>query len=140
MVEAANELRESGTYGYWERARVGGNRRPRRLHRLTSPLLPPIASPFRLTIGLRRIEPAAWIEVDDAYSRDLIERERVLDAHFGEVVQRVDRPDARAACAELLDLLVDELPIDAGRVWRRREDGLDRGHPHRLVVRPGRPW
>jgi hypothetical protein len=90
---------------------------------LAAPLLPPIVSPFRLSIGLRRIDPAAWITVDEAYGADLVERERVLAAHFDEVVQCVDTDDAREACRELLDLLVDALEIDGQGLWRRGDDG-----------------
>jgi hypothetical protein len=89
---------------------------------VASSFLPPIASPFRLTVGLRRIEPTSWIDVDDHYAADLVERERVLDAHRHDVVQSLATDASRAACAELLDVLLASLP-DVPAIWARSDGG-----------------
>ncbi|MCU1463258.1 MAG: hypothetical protein JWO37_3333 [Acidimicrobiales bacterium] len=89
---------------------------------MASSFLPPIASPFRLTVGLRRIAATSWIDADDNYEADLVERERVLDAHRDDVVQSLATDASRSACAELLDVLVASLP-GAPAIWARSEGG-----------------
>lgn len=86
--------------------------------------LPTIATPFRLPVGLRRIDPSSWIQVDDDYAADLVERERVLDAHLPDVVADVGSAVAAEAGDELLSTLVASLPVDAG-LWARRGDVIE---------------
>lgn len=62
---------------------------------------------FQLSLGIRAIEPAAWIEVDDRYRSQLAEKRRLLaqcpSAVFGAL------PESRAAQDECLETLLTHL-------------------------------
>ncbi len=64
------------------------------------------SKPF--TIGLRPLDLAEWIEVDDALPAYLAEKARLFASLPAEVF--VEEPQSRAAQREVLDLLVDHLP------------------------------
>jgi dimethylamine monooxygenase subunit A len=62
---------------------------------------------FRLRVGLRPLDPATWLELDERYDADLAEKARLLRHHHHEVVAAL--PGTHAAAAELLSLVVDNL-------------------------------
>jgi dimethylamine monooxygenase subunit A len=90
---------------------------------MAEPFLPPIPSPFRLTVGLRRIEPERWIEADAGYGADLVARERVLEEHFADAVQTASGDAATRATGELLSTLGAALAADASGTWSVHDDG-----------------
>lgn len=57
--------------------------------------------------GLVPVEPGGWLQVDDAYGAQMAYRRDIL-AREGDAVRRM-APDARAACGELLALVLDEV-------------------------------
>jgi hypothetical protein len=63
--------------------------------------------PFRLTLGLRPLDPADWLEVDGDLESDLAEKRRLLTERFPEVVAAL--PEGDTASAELLALVVAHL-------------------------------
>lgn len=77
---------------------------------------------FQLTLGIREIDPAGWIEVDDHYSSQLAEKRRLLAQCPSEVFDAL--PESRAAQDECLELLLTHLvrhhpglaAVDAGAV------------------------
>jgi hypothetical protein len=58
-------------------------------------------------VGLRPLDPARWLELDDTYDADLAEKARLLRERHDEVVAAL--PGAEAASAELLGLVVEDL-------------------------------
>jgi hypothetical protein len=73
-------------------------------------------------IGLKPLDPADWIEVDERLAAYLGEKERVAAAHPGETF--VAEPDTEAAQAEVLDLLAGHLPARFPEIYRRDGDGM----------------
>lgn len=63
--------------------------------------------PFRWRMGLKPLEPATWILVDERYDHDLAEKRRLLRERHGEVVATL--PGTEAAAAEVLHALEDHL-------------------------------
>lgn len=58
---------------------------------------------FQLTLGIRAIDPADWIEVDGHYETQLAEKRRLLAERPGEVFDALpDSLDAQAECLEVL--------------------------------------
>jgi len=84
-------------------------------------------------IGLKQLDLATWIEIDDAFDFQLAEKRRIHAVHGPEVfVQEVDTGDAQA---EVLALLADHLPARFPRRYRRGGDVLTvAGHPELDVV------
>lgn len=70
--------------------------------------------PFRVTLGLRPLALADWLEVDDDRPRDLAAKSRLLAERHADVVAHL--PEGDAASAELLDLVVAHLEGWRGRV------------------------
>lgn len=62
---------------------------------------------FQLTLGIRAIDPAEWIEVDRHYAAHLAEKRRLLAERPAEVVGAL--PGSRPAQAECLDRVLDHL-------------------------------
>ena len=62
-------------------------------------------------MGLRPLDPAGWIEVDDHYEADLAQKRALLRDHRDQVLAVVDDPDGavRVASQELLDRVVAHL-------------------------------
>lgn len=63
--------------------------------------------PFRLILGVRQLDPAQWIQVDDDRRADLALKRRLLAERHRDVVAML--PAGVAASAELLDVLVAHL-------------------------------
>jgi hypothetical protein len=65
---------------------------------------------FRWRLGLRPLDLADWIELDDHHAADVAEKGRLLAAHHGTVMAALDEPDAaRPESLEVLELLVAHL-------------------------------
>ncbi|CAN5663114.1 DUF3445 domain-containing protein [soil metagenome] len=64
-------------------------------------------------MGLRPLDPSAWLEVDDRFASDLAEKERLLRDHHSAVVAVVDDPDGSVlvASTELLQRLLAHLEL-----------------------------
>ena len=62
---------------------------------------------FHFSLGIRELDPADWIEVDDRYSEHLAEKRRLLAERPGEVFDGL--PDSVAAQRECLEHLLDHL-------------------------------
>jgi dimethylamine monooxygenase subunit A len=62
---------------------------------------------FRWRLGLRPLDLDDWIEIDDAYDRDLATKARILAEHHGTVV--VVAPGIEREATEVLDELVGHL-------------------------------
>ena len=77
------------------------------------------SKPF--TIGLKPLDPAQWIEPGDDLEPQLTAKDRIYDELLPQVF--VEQPDTRAAQQELLDLLLDYLPVRYPDLYRR-EDNL----------------
>ena len=63
--------------------------------------------PPRLTVGLRTLDPAEWLEVDERRDDELRAKDELLDQRHADVVQT--RPEGDAASQELLELVIDDL-------------------------------
>lgn len=73
---------------------------------------------WHLTMNLRRPELERWLEVDDQYLLDHGVRSNLLDNQKSAVLQC--RPGSEAACAEVLELVVQNLTTnypDKYRAW-----------------------
>ena len=73
------------------------------------------ARPF--TIGLKPLDPADWIEVDDRLDAYLAEKDRLLADAPADVFGA--EPGTEAAQQEVLDLLVHHLPVRFPGTYRR---------------------
>lgn len=62
---------------------------------------------FQLTLGIRELDPAQWIEVDAHYAEHLAEKRRLLAERPGQVFDAL--PESLPAQAECLDLLLGHL-------------------------------
>ena len=62
---------------------------------------------FQLTLGIRELDPADWIEVDDRYPEHLAEKRRLLAERPGEVFDAL--PESLPAQAECLERLLEHL-------------------------------
>jgi hypothetical protein len=67
----------------------------------------PDGAPFRLSMGLRRLDPAQWIEVDDDYGADLALKSDLLRQRRDDVVRVL--PEGLAGSAEVRRMLADHL-------------------------------
>ena len=84
------------------------------------------ARPF--TIGLKPLDPARWIEIDDAFDFQLREKRRIHAAHAADVFVAED--GTGAAQREVLDLLLEHLPKHFPDRYRRACRGIFvAGHP-----------
>ncbi|MCX7306200.1 MAG: DUF3445 domain-containing protein [Hyphomicrobiales bacterium] len=93
----------------------------------------PIHTPYDgssklFAIGLKQLDPAAWIEIDSSFDFQLAEKRRIHAQHAAQVF--VAEPGTENAQAEVLELLRGHLPHRFPRLYR-----IDFG---RLVV-PGHP-
>lgn len=70
--------------------------------------LPFEAGPYRMTLGLKPLDLAEWIEIDDALAAILRDKRRLLAARHDDVFHAV--PESEAAGGEVADLLWDHLP------------------------------
>jgi hypothetical protein len=63
--------------------------------------------PWHHAMGLRPLEPSAWLELDDDGERQIGEKRLLISEHRDEVL--VTTPDSEPACAELLTAIVENL-------------------------------
>ncbi len=75
------------------------------------------SKPF--TIGLKQLEPADWIEVDETYASQIAEKQRLYATIPDKVF--VEQPDTRVAQREVLDLLRAHLDANAARLFTTDE-------------------
>ena len=87
--------------------------------------------PFRLSMGLERLDVKDWIEPDDTFAAQLQEKERLLSERHREVFAAL--PQATAGSAETLALLVEHLPARFPQLYQRSGAKLEN-----LVT--GRRW
>ncbi len=95
------------------------------------------ATPYRMTMGLRSLATAEWIEIDDTYDADVAEKHRLLAERPAEVTAAL--PESRDAAREAHDLLAAHLVAHfpalfrrngarlhgpGGRQWRLDDDAL----------------
>ena len=85
---------------------------------MSSPLRTPYDGSSKLfQIGLKPLEAADWIDVDERLAADLAEKERLAAERWDEVFAA--EPGTEAAQAELLAMLVAHLPERFPDVYRR---------------------
>lgn len=73
-------------------------------------------------IGTKPLDPANWLEPDDAMAAQLDEKARLWRYNFDDVF--AEHQASRPAQSELLALLVDYLPSRFPHLWRRDGQGL----------------
>jgi hypothetical protein len=95
------------------------------------------STPF--TIGLKPLDPAAWIEVDGYLEAQLAEKGR-LEAEHGASVFAAE-PGTEAAQREVLSLLIEHLPARFPEIYRRAGDTMYVASSGRAVdlTKPGLP-
>jgi hypothetical protein len=76
----------------------------------SSPYVPLDGSPWQLSMGLHRLDPRRWLEVDARRAEDLRRKARLLVDARHDVLATL--PKSGAAAAELLSLVVDSLLRD----------------------------
>lgn len=74
-------------------------------------------------IGLKPLDPDAWIEVDSHLAAHLAEKDRLAAAYPEEVFAA--EPDTEAAQAEVLALLVEHLPRRFPGIYRRDGETIE---------------
>lgn len=74
------------------------------------------------TIGLKPLDPASWIEVDNLLGSYLAEKDRLYDTIHDKVF--VEEADTSATQAEVLSLLVEHLPRQFPDIYRREGDTI----------------
>jgi dimethylamine monooxygenase subunit A len=79
---------------------------------------PFLDGPWRLAMGIKALDPAAWIEIDESFTGQLAERRRLLAERRAEVLAAL--PESRAGQQELLELLLSHLPERFPEHFRRR--------------------
>jgi dimethylamine monooxygenase subunit A len=79
---------------------------------------PFLEGPWRLAMGIKALDPAAWIEIDQSFVDQLAERRRLLAERPAEVLAAL--PESRAGQQELLELLLGHLPERFPEHYRRR--------------------
>jgi hypothetical protein len=79
------------------------------------------ATPF--TIGLKPLDPAEWIEVDDRLPEQLVQKERLYAEVFDTVFAAEE--ETHEAQAEVLSMLADYLPARFPETYRRRGSRID---------------
>jgi dimethylamine monooxygenase subunit A len=80
---------------------------------------PFLDGPWRLAMGIKALDLAEWIEIDERFLDQLAERRRLLAERREEVVAAL--PESGAGQEELLELLLDHLPKRFPEHYRRRE-------------------
>jgi hypothetical protein len=80
---------------------------------------PFLDGPWRLAMGLRALDPAEWIEIDDSFAAELALRRGLLERRHGEVCAAL--PESLAGQSEVQDLLLDHLPARFPAHYRRAD-------------------
>jgi dimethylamine monooxygenase subunit A len=84
---------------------------------------PFLDGPWRLAMGIKALDLAAWIEIDESFVDQLAERRRLLAERRAEVLAAL--PESRAGQQELLELLLDHLPRRFPAHFRRRGSRIE---------------
>jgi hypothetical protein len=109
-----------------------------------APYVPVDGGPWRLAMGLHRLDPVRWLEVDDARAEDLGRKSHLLDASRDVVVATL--PGSEGASQELLELVVTSLESNHAGLLDVEHDsirerstgavlGRELGHPIVLASR-----
>ena len=69
---------------------------------------PFLDGPWRLAMGIKALDPAEWVEVDERFAAQLAERKQLLDQQRSKVLAAL--PESGPGQRELLELLLDHLP------------------------------
>jgi dimethylamine monooxygenase subunit A len=69
---------------------------------------PFLDGPWRLAMGIKALDLAEWIEIDERFTPQLTQRRALLEERRGEVLDAL--PESAAGQRELLDLLLEHLP------------------------------
>jgi hypothetical protein len=80
---------------------------------------PFLDGPWRLAMGIKALDPAEWIEVDDRFALQLAERRRLLSERPADVLAGL--PESLPGQRELLCLLLEHLPARLPKHYRRNE-------------------
>lgn len=73
-------------------------------------------------IGLKPLDPAEWMDVDETLATQLAEKRRVFAAHPTKTF--IARPGTETSQAELRDLLADHLPHRFPTIYRRAGNAI----------------
>jgi hypothetical protein len=84
---------------------------------------PFLDGPWRLAMGIKALDPAAWIEIDESFVGQLAERRRLLAERRADVLAAL--PESRAGQQELLELLLGHLPEQFPEHFRRRDGRIE---------------
>ena len=76
------------------------------------------STPF--TIGLKPLDPVAWLEVDEHYEAYLAEKDRLIAERPADVFAAEEGTEQ--AQAEVLGLVVDHLTLEFPRIFARRKE------------------
>jgi hypothetical protein len=79
--------------------------------------VPFLDGPWRLTMGIKALDLAEWIEVDERFAAQLAERRRLLEERPADVLAEL--PESARGQQELLQLLLDHLPARFPENYRR---------------------
>ncbi len=84
------------------------------------PYRPFLAGSDRLSMGIKALDPANWIEIDDHFDHQMAMRRRLLDERPRDVVDVL--PGSEAGQDELLAMLLQHLSLHAGERYRISAD------------------
>jgi hypothetical protein len=79
---------------------------------------PFLEGPWRLAMGIKALDLAEWIEIDERFTPQLTQRRALLEERRGEVLDAL--PESAAGQRELLDLLLEHLPQRFPEHYRRQ--------------------
>ena len=79
---------------------------------------PFLDGPWRLAMGIKALDLADWIEIDERFAPQLAARKQLLDAQRSEVFATL--PESGPGQRELLELLLDHLPQRFPEHYRRQ--------------------
>lgn len=85
--------------------------------------LPFLDGPWRLAMGIKALDLAEWIEIDDRFAAQLAERRRLLDERPADVLAGL--PESARGQRELLHLLLDHLPERFPEHYRRSDGRIE---------------
>jgi hypothetical protein len=84
---------------------------------------PFLDGPWRLAMGIKALDPAEWIEIDQRFAAQLDARRRLLDERRSEVLAGL--PESGPGQRELLALLLDHLPRRFPEHYRRVDGRIE---------------
>jgi hypothetical protein len=79
--------------------------------------------PWRLSMGLRALEPGQWLWLDQHHAAETAERRRLMALRGDEVLAML--PGTEPACRELLAMVVDDLAAHHGLEHRDMRDSAE---------------